>query len=128
MKADHESEAHEMEQPMRTQVHKPGRSVRKGLKAKPHGGNGSAHVAKMETRLEQYGARLDRLVAKAKEAGAEAKTDYRKRIQDLKAKYRAAQSRLDELRAAGSGKWDTVKAGVESAWAELEAAFKRLRS
>jgi histidinol dehydrogenase len=80
----------------------------------------------METRLEQYGAKLDRLVAKAKEAGAEARTDYRKRIDDLKAKYRVSQSKLDDLRAAGSERWDTVKAGVESAWAELEAAFKKL--
>jgi histidinol dehydrogenase len=80
----------------------------------------------MERRLEQFGARLDRLVAKAKEAGAEARTDYRKRIDDLKAKYRVSQSKLDDLRAAGSERWDTVKAGVESAWAELEAAFKKL--
>jgi histidinol dehydrogenase len=80
----------------------------------------------MERRLEQFGAKLDRLVAKAKEAGAEARTDYRKRIDDLKAKYRVSQSKLDDLRAAGSERWDTVKAGVESAWAELEAAFKKL--
>ena len=113
---------------MRTQVHKLGRSGRKGLKAKPHGGNGSAHVAKMETRIENLGAKLDHLVAKAKEAGTDAKTDYRKRIHDLKAKYRAAQSKLDELRAASSEKWDAVKAGVENAWAELEAAFKKLTS
>lgn len=88
--------------------------------------NMEAHVGKMETELKQWGARLDDLVAKARDAGAGTRIDHRKRIDDLKAKHRAAQSKLDELRAAGSEKWDSLKAGVENAWDELEAAFRKL--
>jgi len=112
---------------MTTQVHKSTGSGRKGPRAGPRGKAGSAHVAKMETRLTQWGAKLDALVAKAEKAGTEAKVDYRKRVRDLKAKYQVAQSRVDQLRAASSEKWDTLKDGAESAWNELEAAFKKLR-
>jgi multidrug resistance efflux pump len=85
-----------------------------------------AHVGKMETQLKQWGAKLDELVAKADQAGAEAKIEYRKRIDDLRAKQKVARAKLDELKTAGSEKWETLKAGVESAWNELEAAFKKL--
>jgi uncharacterized coiled-coil DUF342 family protein len=84
------------------------------------------NVGKMETQLKKWGAKLDELIAKADEAGAEAKVDYRKRIDDLKAKHHAATIKLDELKAAGSEKWETFKGGIESAWGELETAFKKL--
>ena len=51
------------------------------------------HVGKMEAQLKQWGAKLDELVARAEEVSAEAKIERRKRIEDLKAKYQAAQSR-----------------------------------
>jgi len=83
-------------------------------------------VGKMETQLKEWGTKLDELVAKADAAGKEADTDYRKRIDNLKAKYQVAHSKLDELKAAGSEKWDTFGTGVESAWNELRDAFKEL--
>lgn len=87
-----------------------------------------AHVGKMEAQLAQWGARLDELVASAKEAEPEAESDYHKRVDELKAKYHDAQAKLAEVRAAGSDKWETIKEGVESAWYELEIAFKKLSS
>ena len=86
------------------------------------------HVGKMEAELRQWGAKLDELVAKAEKAGAEVKIDQRRRIDDLKAKYQVAQSKLCELKAAGSEKWATLKTGVESAWKDLEAAFKKMKN
>jgi len=85
-----------------------------------------ASTGQMESQLRQWGAKLDELVAKADAAGAEAKVDYRKRIEELKSKHQLAQSKLEELRAAGSEKLETLKVGVESAWKELEAAFREL--
>ena len=85
-----------------------------------------SHVGKMEAELRQWGARLDKLVAKADAAGTAAKVDYRERLDDLKNKYHAAEKKLAELKAAGSSKWDTFKGGIESAWSELEKAFTKL--
>ena len=86
------------------------------------------HVGKMEAQLKHWGAKLDAIVAKAEKAGTQVKIERRKRVDDLKAKYQAAKSSLNELKAAGAGKWAVLKTGVESAWNELEAAFKKLRN
>jgi hypothetical protein len=84
------------------------------------------HIGKMEDELQQWGARLDKLMAMADASGTRAKIDYRNRLDDLSKKYAAAERRLAELKAAGSGKWDTYKGGVETAWSELATAFTKL--
>jgi len=90
--------------------------------------NNEGHVGKREAQLKRWGAKLDRLVAKAEKAGADAKVEERKCIDDLKAKVQTAHSKLAELKAAGGEKWGVLKTGVESAWSELEAAFKKLKN
>ena len=84
------------------------------------------NLGKFETQLKQWGAKLDEFVAKADRAGTTARIDNRKRIDDLRAKCQAAQSKLDEVRTAGSERWESFKTDVESAWGELEIAFKKL--
>jgi uncharacterized coiled-coil DUF342 family protein len=84
-------------------------------------------VGVIETRLRRLGTKLDRLVAKADEAGAEAKVEYRKQIDHAREKHVAVQSKLSEFRAANGQKWDNFKGGIEIAWRDLENAFKALR-
>lgn len=84
------------------------------------------HVGKLEAQLAQWGAKLDELLADADLADAEAKIDYRRRVDALKSKYDVAHARLAEFKAAGSDKWETFKTGVEIAWKDLEAAFQEL--
>ena len=85
-----------------------------------------AHVQKMEAELEQWGARLDKLVTEAHATSADVKTDYRKRLDDLRRKYVTAEKKFAQLKAAGSGKWEIFQNGVEAAWRELATAFTRL--
>ena len=84
-------------------------------------------VGKIETRLRQLGAKLDKLVAKADEAGTEATIDYRRSIDHIKDKHAVVQSKLTAYRAANGQKWDSFKGGVELAWHDLENAFKALK-
>jgi len=85
-----------------------------------------AHVEKMEAELKQWGTRLDKLMTLAHATSADAKIDYRKRLDDLRQKYLAAEERFAELKAAGNGKWEIFQGGVETAWSELAKAFTRL--
>lgn len=85
-------------------------------------------VEKLEAQLKQWGAKVDALAAKADTAGTEAKVEYRKGVNELKAKYADAQAKIVELKAAGSDKWETFRAGVETAWRDLEVSFKKLAS
>ena len=83
-------------------------------------------VGKIETRLRQLGAQLDRLVAKADDVGTGAEIDYRRRIDHVRDKRALVQSRLDAYKAANGQKWDSFKGGVETAWHELEDAYKAI--
>lgn len=85
-----------------------------------------ADIGRMEEQLSQWGARLDELIASVGEAGATAKRDTERRLDDLRAKHQDARSKIVALRSLGSESWETIKAGVESAWVELEVAFREL--
>jgi len=83
-------------------------------------------VENMEAELRQWGERLSKLVATADASGTAAKIDYRNRLDHLREKYAAAEARFEELKAAGTGKWEVFKGGVENAWSELAMAFTKL--
>lgn len=83
-------------------------------------------VSKLEDQLKLWGAKLNELAAKIDVAGKETKIDARKHLDDMKAKLKVAQSRLDEAKAAGGDKWDKFKLGIESSWKEIEGAFQKL--
>ncbi len=84
-------------------------------------------VGKIETRLRQLGTRLDRLVAKADEAGTEVKLDYRKRLDHIKDKLAIVHGKLNEFRAAHGRKWDDFRGGIVTAWHDLEKALQALK-
>jgi hypothetical protein len=83
-------------------------------------------VSKLEHQLEQWGSKLDALVAKAEAAGEQAKSASRSHLADLKVKLGAAQTKLHDAKTAGSAKWGTFKQDVERSWNELDVAFKKL--
>ncbi|MBL0215403.1 MAG: coiled coil domain-containing protein [Myxococcales bacterium] len=83
-------------------------------------------VSKLEDQLKLWGAKLNELVARAEVAGQETKIDARKHLDDLKAKLAAARTKLDDAKAAGEGRWESFKSGVEHSWKELEGAFQKL--
>ena len=84
-----------------------------------------SNLGKLETQLRTWGARLDEMVASAA-ARTPASGDYRKRLDEVKATYKVAERRFGELRKAGSGKWETFQGGIESAWNDLDMAFRKL--
>ena len=84
-------------------------------------------VGKIEARLRQLGAKLDRLVVKADETGTEANIEYRRSIDRIKDKHAVVQSKLNAYKAANGQKWDNFKGGVEIAWRDLADAFKAIK-
>jgi hypothetical protein len=84
------------------------------------------NLSKLESQLKLWAAKFDEVVAKANVAGQQAKVDSRKQLDELKSKLQVAQSKLDEAKAAGAEKWETLKQGLERSWQELEGAFKKL--
>lgn len=87
-----------------------------------------AYVEKIQARLNEWDAEIEKLKAHADEAGADAKIKYYEHIENLREEQRDAQAKLDELRASSDDAWEDMKAGVESAWNSLEKAAKDVTS
>lgn len=86
-----------------------------------------ADIGKLQAQLEQWGKKLDELVARAAELGEDARHESLALAHALEAKYSQARAKLDDLEAAGSEKWSAFEDGVENAWRELETAFGKLQ-
>jgi hypothetical protein len=84
------------------------------------------HVGKRETQLRRWGAQLDQIVAKAEKAGIEVNAAKRQRVDTARAKWQAAQSKLNEYKTAGCEKLEILKTGMETAWSDVVSAFKKL--
>ena len=87
-----------------------------------------AVVADMELQLKEWAAKLAVLAVKAERASADARNAYLQELEALQAKHSVAQSKLDEVKAAGKDGFTTIIAGAKSACHELEVAFKKVTS
>lgn len=85
----------------------------------------NAYRQKLEARLDQWRAEIDRLQAKAAEADADARIEYDRQIEDLRGRQADAQSRLEEFDSASDEAWTDLKGGIEQAWNDLGTAVKK---
>lgn len=83
-----------------------------------------AYQDKLEAQLQEWTAKLDQLKAKADGAEAEAKIEYYKQIDGVRAKVAVAQEKLNELKTSSGEAWETLKCGVESVWTDLRTAVE----
>lgn len=91
-------------------------------------GNREVYVEKMKAKLDEWNAEIDKLEAKSRQAEADAKKVYQKQIESIKEKRRETRVNLDEMRQAGEGAWQDLKAGVENAAASLGEAIRSAQS
>lgn len=87
-----------------------------------------AYVKKIQAKLEEWNAEIDRLEAKADNAAADARVKYQEQIAEAKASRDDLKQKLGELRSAGDEAWRELKSGLDEAWDSLSAAVKSARS
>jgi len=83
-----------------------------------------AYEQKLQSQLDEWGAEIDKLKAKADSAEADAQLEYYKQIEELRSTQEAASEKLSELKDAGDDAWEDLKAGMDSAWDSLGSAIK----
>lgn len=81
-----------------------------------------AALEQLEVQLEQWREKLEALAARADESNPIVKVDSNRRLDDLRVKYQAARSTLDELKTADREKMSNEANG---AWSTVERAFFR---
>lgn len=85
----------------------------------------SAYRQKLEARLDQWRAEIDKLDAKAVEASADARIEYRKQIEAVRGKQDEAREKLAEFDKAGDEAWKDLRSGIEAAWDDLGKAMRK---
>ena len=82
-----------------------------------------AYEEKLDAQLKEWNAKIALFKAKAENAKADAKIGYYKAIDALEHKQNEARTKLHELKTAGDEAWESVKAGAEKVWAEVQTAY-----
>ena len=87
-----------------------------------------AYVQKMKARLDEWNAEIDRIQARIDQADAESKIEYNKQLDELRAKRKEVEDRLEEVRQAGESSWNDLKQGLENSWEILKKSVDRAKS
>lgn len=88
----------------------------------------SAYERKLDAKLEEWNAEIDRLKAQAKEASADTEIEIRQQIDELQDRRDDARSRLEKVKDSSNEAWEDVKAGADKAWDEMQASFEKAKA
>jgi hypothetical protein len=83
-----------------------------------------AYVEKLQAKLKEWQADIDKLKAKAAQSKADMKIQINEQIGNLESNSQEIQKRLHELGQASGSAWKDIKSGVEQAWGKLDEAVK----
>ncbi len=83
-----------------------------------------AYEKKVQAQLDEWSAEMDKLKAKAEQADADAKLKLNDEIDEIQAKRKVAEEKLQELKSASDDAWDDVKRGIDAATGALGASLR----
>ncbi len=83
----------------------------------------AAYREKWEAELKILNTKISELEAKADKVRAEAKIEYAKGIEAIKAKQKDVKKKIQEMKKAGSEAGENLKSGMESALYDLKKAI-----
>jgi molecular chaperone GrpE (heat shock protein) len=79
---------------------------------------------KLDTRLKELDAEIAALREKGRDRKDEAKAKWDQKMTELEKKRDAARAKLAEVRDSSAEAWKDVRKGAQSAWDELDKAFR----
>ena len=83
---------------------------------------------KLDAQLNKYQQKLDALQVQAETMTQEAKTEYEEKLETLRQKKEALQQKAGELKSKSGKAWEDMKAGIDNAMKDLDAAFDQAAS
>lgn len=86
------------------------------------------YVEEAKAQLDRWNAQIDEVQQKMRTAEAQARKDYEKQLEELRAQRDAAEKQLDKMREASDAAWDDMKAGFDRAWDQISSAFDSARA
>ncbi len=86
------------------------------------------YIAKIKLQLDELNASIDAAEAKVHAAKADVRDKYRAEVSKLQQQYRQAVSKLDELKAAGEDTWESMVSEVEKVRDALKHSYNYFKS
>ncbi len=86
------------------------------------------YVRKMQAKLAELNADIDKLAARAGQVSAELKSEYNEEMAALKAKQAAARKKIEEMQKSGESAWQDLKAGMDLAWTAIGESIDSAKS
>ena len=86
------------------------------------------YVRKMQAKLEELNADIDKLAARANAVSADLRSEYNEEMAALKAKQAAARQKIEEVKKSGESAWQDLKAGVDMAWTAIGESIDSAKS
>ena len=77
---------------------------------------------KMQARLDEWEAEVDRFKAKVSGASANVQLELNKEINSLEGKIAQGKTKLTQIADASEDSWELIKEGADSAWDSLKTA------
>ena len=78
-----------------------------------------AYVASMKNKLDKWSAKIDKMEARAQEAGEGTKAALQDRIKQLQASRAEANRKIEAISQAGETAWKELRTGVNTTWKTL---------
>jgi hypothetical protein len=79
-------------------------------------------MQKLQARIDEWKADVDKFKAKASGASADVQLDMNQQVRVLEGRIEDGKAKLSELAEAGEDAWESIKDGIESAWDSLKSA------
>jgi len=79
----------------------------------------------METKLNEYGEKIDQLQAKAEKLGEDGKVKAQQQLTALRQKRDEVSEKLKELSSSSGNAWEQLKSGIDAAMEDLGNAYKK---
>jgi uncharacterized coiled-coil DUF342 family protein len=86
------------------------------------------YVRKMQEKLTELNADIDKLAAKASAVSADLRSEYNEEMAALKAKQAAARQKIEAVQKSGESAWQDLKAGADLAWTAIGEAIDSAKS
>lgn len=90
--------------------------------------NNNAYSEKLQARLDQWHAELDKLEAKTRESKADARIELMENVNKVKERWETARSKAREVQKSSGEAWKELRKGTEDAFESLKDAVHRAQS
>jgi len=86
--------------------------------------NRELYQKKYEAQLKEWGAKMDKIHARARNTAAQAQIDLKPHLESVKTNFETAKSKLGHIAKVTDDAWGSVRQDAHTAWHELKSSVE----